>query len=162
MNEESQIEVEITSEDLRSKIKKANIYRDIVAMMLFGFFLQSLFNWTFYWNSFGIWHFVLTGFYLLLGSIFYYVYVRKVKKVEKLHHHEYNEKSLFCNMCGKYWNLKSCLYCNSKKVKFVKEIEDFGHFNHNLFIIECKDCGKSKKIDSFSSMHIKKKKLEAR
>ena len=150
------------SEDLREEIRKANIYRDIVAMMLLGFFLQSLFNWPFYWGSFGIWHFVLAGFYLLLGSIFYYIYIRKVKKVEKLHKHNYDEKSLYCSECGKYWNLKNCLYCNSKNVKLVKIIEEFVHFKHDSYSVECKACGKSKKIDSFTSMHIKKKKLEVR
>ena len=150
------------NEDLLNIVKKANRYRDIVAMMLLGLFLQMLLNWSVLWGVLGIWHFFLTGLFFFIGGIFYLDFIRRMRRVENLHDHMYDDHSLFCKECGKYWNLKSCLYCNSKNIKIVREADDFQHFEHDIYSIECKDCGKSKKIDSFTSMHVKKSKLEVR
>ena len=131
-------------------------------MLFFGLFIQTIMSWTWFFNpdlnNIGnIWNytlFILMGLWFIIGYILYKIFRGKIKSIDKTHPHVYG-KSLHCEVCGKYWDLRTCLKCNSDDIQYQRKSEDFEYFKRNYNIIICKSCGKSTEIDSFSTARMK-------
>ncbi|MHA1292404.1 MAG: hypothetical protein ACTSQJ_07025 [Promethearchaeota archaeon] len=149
-------------EDLKEKVEKANKNLKIWTMLFFGLTLQTIQMWSWFFNPhldepMRIWNygvFIFIGIWFLIGFLAYKIYNLQIKSVEKTHDHKF-DKSFHCEICGKYWDLRTCLFCNSKNIIYVKREEDFEYFKRFINVIQCKSCGKMIEIDSFSSLDIR-------
>lgn len=140
--------------DLKQSVQKLNSRLIIWTTIFFGLMIQTIQSWNWFFRPGNYWVFLFIVIWFLIGFAGFKVFKMKLNKIGKTHAHKY-DASYHCEICGIYWDLKSCVYCNSKKILYSKKSEDFGYFKRNINAIECEDCGKVVEIDSYSTVRPK-------
>ena len=152
----------IDEEGIKQLVRNVNSNLKRWTMIFFGLFILTIILWTNFFNpdlmdigyigNYTI--FILMGISFIIGYLMYKIFKTKLKNVDKTHSHSY-DNSLHCEICGKYWGLKTCRFCNSDNIQYERKTEDFEYFNRVYNRIKCISCGKLCEIDSFTSTKMK-------
>ena len=139
---------------MQSEMRNLKRKRDKWSIIFFGLTTQILLLWNWFFQPDNYWIFIIVGVCFLIGLIEFKVYFKKINKIKKSHKHKY-DNSYHCKVCGIYWDLKSCIYCNSRDIKYIRKEEELNYFKRSTNLLECNLCKKSVNIDSYSTTTIK-------
>ncbi len=138
----------------KEKIQKLNAKLILWTVLFFGLMIQGIQNWNWFFSLSNFWIFAFITSCFVIGLGGFLLYKKRINKIQNSCNHKY-DNSYHCEICGIYWDLRSCIYCNSKKIVYMKKSQNLGTILRKFNVVQCNNCGKSINIDSFSTTKIK-------